>query len=58
MRQKSWVPTTVQAAPGMRRVLQVARRLDTELSCWEEREFEAVSVPMKTDGRREQEPLQ
>lgn len=47
MRTMKWVPTTLQA-PGMRRVLEAVRRLDSELSCWDDKETEK---PLKQERR-------
>ena len=44
---KKRIPMT-QQAPAMRRVLEVVRRLDLELACWE---YKETAAPSEADRR-------
>jgi hypothetical protein len=45
--EKKWIPTT-REAPAMRRILEAVRRLDSELTCWEDKE---ATRPLEQDSR-------
>jgi len=50
MRQQMWRSLMELRAPGMRRVLEGMRRLDTELACWDDQEQETKPGARETQG--------